>query len=183
MVSEGRLPLPSTWFTWHDYLIRPGMRILDLACGEGRHSLAAAARGAEVVALDRDEAALDGGRAAAEARGLHIEWRQADLESDWPALEPFDAVLVFNYLAREQMPRIREALAPGGVLMMEAFLVTQRELGWGPTRDKHLLARGELARLIAPLEVVHGREVLEPVDVERWRAVASVVARRRSDEP
>jgi hypothetical protein len=25
---------------------------------------------------------------------------------------------------------------------------------------------------------VHGREVLEPIDAERWRAVASVVAQR-----
>jgi hypothetical protein len=25
---------------------------------------------------------------------------------------------------------------------------------------------------------VHGREVLEPVDAERWRAIASVVASR-----
>jgi hypothetical protein len=66
---------------------------------------------------------------------------------------------------------------------METFMVTQRELGWGPTRDEHLLARGELARLIAPLEVLHGREALEPVDVERWRAVASVVARPRPDHP
>jgi len=183
MASEGRLPMPSTWFTWHDYLLRPGMRVLDVACGEGRHSLAAAARGASLVAIDRDGAALERGRAAAAARGLDIDWREADLEADWPAMEPFDAILVFNYLDRERMPQIREALAPGGLLIMENFLVTQRELGWGPTRDAHLLARGELAQLVAPLEVVHGREVLEPVDVERWRAVASVVARRRPDEP
>lgn len=183
MASEGRLPLPSTWFTWHDYLFRPGMRVLDLACGDGRHSLAAAARGADIVALDRDAAALEQGRAAAESRGLQIDWRQVDLASDWPALDPFDAILVFNYLDRGRMSSIREALVPGGVLLMETFLVTQRELGWGPTADDHLLARGELAQLIAPMEVLHGREVLEPVDVERWRAVASVVARRRSDEP
>ena len=105
------------------------------------------------------------------------------LEADWPAVAPFDAVLVFNYLDRERMPLVRGLLAPGGTLIMETYLATQRELGWGPTRDEHLLARGELARLIAPLEVLHGREVLEPVDVERWRAVASVVARRRPDEP
>jgi len=106
-----------------------------------------------------------------------------DLEGDWPDASAFDAILQFNYLDRERMARVLEALAPGGTLIMEAFLATQRELGWGPTSDKHLLARGELAQLIMPLEVLHGREVLEPVDVERWRAVASVVARRRPDQP
>jgi 2-polyprenyl-3-methyl-5-hydroxy-6-metoxy-1,4-benzoquinol methylase len=179
MASEGRLPLPSTWFTWHNHLVRPGMRVLDLACGDGRHSLAAAALGAEVTAWDHDAAALDVGRALAATRDLHVDWRVVDLQGDWPEVPPFDAVLVFNYLDRKRMPLVHEALAPGGTLIMETFLVTQRELGWGPTRDDHLLARGELARLIAPLEVLHGREVLEPVDVERWRAVASVVARRR----
>ncbi|HQR17290.1 MAG TPA: 50S ribosomal protein L11 methyltransferase, partial [Gemmatimonadales bacterium] len=63
MASEGRLPLPSTWFTWHNHLVRPGMRVLDLACGDGRHSLAAAALGAAVTAWDHDAAALDVGRA------------------------------------------------------------------------------------------------------------------------
>lgn len=183
MAPEGRLALPSTWFTWHDHLVKPGMRVLDLACGDGRHSLAAAARGAAVTAWDRDAASLATGRAQAAARDLDVDWQQVDLEADWPAVPPFDAVLVFNYLDRERMPLVRGLLAPGGTLIMETYLATQRELGWGPTRDEHLLARGELARLIVPLEVLHGREVLEPVDVERWRAVASVVARRRPDEP
>jgi tellurite methyltransferase len=150
------------------------MRVLDLACGTGRHSLAAAARGAEVTAWDRSAAKLEEGRAAAAARGV---------QGDWPAVPPFDAVLQFNYLDRERMARVLDALAPGGTLIMETFLTTQRDLGWGPTNEKHLLGRGELAQLITPLEVLHGREVLEPVDVERWRAVASVVARRRPDEP
>jgi 2-polyprenyl-3-methyl-5-hydroxy-6-metoxy-1,4-benzoquinol methylase len=157
------------------------MRVLDLACGDGRHSLAAAARGAEVTAWDRDTAAVEVGRALATTRDLRIDWQVVDLEAEWPEVPPFDAILLFNYLDRERMPLVREALAPGGTLIMETFLVTQRELGWGPSREEHLLARGELARLITPLEVLHGREVLEPVDVERWRAVASVVARRRPD--
>lgn len=159
------------------------MRVLDLACGDGRHSLAAAARGADVTAWDRDGAALEAGRAAAAARGLQVTWQEVDLTGEWPDLPPFDAILLFNYLDRERMPQVRAALAPRGVLIMETFLATQRDLGWGPSDEAHLLAHGELAQLIAPLEVLHGREVLEPVDVERWRAVASVVARRRPDAP
>ena len=84
-------------------------------------------------------------------------------------------MLVFNYLDRPGFPRVREAVRQGGILMIETFLTTQRELGWGPTSDAHLLLPGELARLVAPLEIMHGREVLEPVDAERWRAVASVL--------
>ena len=167
---------PSTWFLWHGHRIGPGARVLDLACGEGRHSLAAAALGGRVTAIDRDEARLTAGRERAEAQGLAIEWVAADLDQPWPHLGGFDAVLVFNYLDRAKMPQIIELIEPGGFLMMETFLSTQRELGWGPASDHHLLRHGELARLIAPLTALHGREVLEAVDAERWRAVASVLA-------
>ncbi|MCL4864901.1 MAG: hypothetical protein KJZ47_03335, partial [Gemmatimonadales bacterium] len=37
---------PSDWFLSHAHLIPPGGRVLDLACGAGRHSRAAAQLGA-----------------------------------------------------------------------------------------------------------------------------------------
>ena len=175
------IPRPSVWFTWHDSLIGQGTRVLDIGSGEGRHSLAAAERGADVVAIDRDTDRLESGRATAEQRHLKIDWQAVDLEGDWPDLGTFDMVLVFNYLDRARWSRIIDAVAPGGTLMVETFLVAQRDLGWGPESDDHLLRPGELARLVSPLEIIHGREVLEPVDSERWRAVASVVAQRRAE--
>jgi len=173
-----RVTRPSTWFLWHAHVIRPGARVLDLACGQGRHSLAAAALGAEVVGVDRDAAKLAAASERAAAANLTVEWREADLEGPWPEFGSFDAVLVFNYLDRASMPRILGLVAPGGRLIMETFLEAQREAGWGPTSERHLLRPGELARLVAPLTVVHGREVFETVDAERWRAVASVIAVR-----
>jgi 2-polyprenyl-3-methyl-5-hydroxy-6-metoxy-1,4-benzoquinol methylase len=152
--------------------------VLDLACGAGRHSLAAAALGARVTGVDRDPAKLAIARERAAAAGLTVEWLEMDLEGPWPDLGSFDAVLVFNYLDRASMPRIIGLVAPGGRLMMETFLEAQREAGWGPTSERHLLRPGELAGLVAPLKVVHGREVFETVDAERWRAVASVIAVR-----
>jgi SAM-dependent methyltransferase len=154
------------------------MRVLDLACGEGRHALAAARVGADVVALDRDEGLLATGRELATALEVAVDWRAVDLEGPWPELGAFDAVLVFNYLDRARMPEVIGLVAPGGLVMMESFLTGQRELGWGPTSEDHLLRPGEIARLVAPLKILHGREALEPIDAERWRAVASVVAQR-----
>ncbi len=177
MPPVSRITRPSTWFLWHGHRLGPGARVLDLACGEGRHSLAAATRGARVTAVDRDDARLAAARERAEAQGLSIEWISADLDDEpWPAFADFDAVLVFNYLDRARMARIVDLIVPGGLLMMETFLTAQRELGWGPDSDDHLLRPGELARLVAPLTIFHGREVIEAVDAERWRAVASVLA-------
>lgn len=172
-----QLPRPSTWFLWHAHRLGSGTRVLDLACGEGRHGLAAAAMGATVVAVDRDEAKLAKAREIADWQGLAIDWRMVDLEGPWPDFGTFDAVLVFNYLDRARLPHIRELVAAGGLLMIETFLTAQRDFGWGPVSEDHLLRPGELARLVRPFRLLHGREVLEPVDAERWRAVASVLAK------
>jgi tellurite methyltransferase len=153
--------------------------VLDFACGDGRHSLAAAELGARVLGIDRDPARLAVAREHAAKAGFAIDWWEMDLEGAWPELGAFDAVLVFNYLDRASMPRILRLVAPGGLLMMETFLEAQREAGWGPTSRSHLLRTGELARLVHPLTVIHGREALEPVDAERWRAVASVLAEKK----
>jgi SAM-dependent methyltransferase len=169
---------PSSWFAWHAARIRPGSRVLDLACGTGRHALAAAALGAKVTAVDKDAASLEIGRKEAATRRLDITWIEADLERAWPDLGTFDAVLVFNYLDRERMPRIVDLLAPGGILLLETFLEAQRAFGWGPESDAHLLRSGELNKLVAPLTVLHGREVVEAVDNARWSAIASVLAKK-----
>jgi 2-polyprenyl-3-methyl-5-hydroxy-6-metoxy-1,4-benzoquinol methylase len=173
------LPRPSTWLVWHDYLFKAGVKVLDIACGEGRHGLKAAQWGATVTALDNDETKLETGREAANRLGVSVDFRDVDLTGDWPTLGTFDVVLVFNYLDRARMPEIRNLVAPGGVLLMETYLEWQRQLGWGPTRPDHLLKPGELATLTAPMETLHGREVFEPVESNKVRAVASIAAQKR----
>jgi 2-polyprenyl-3-methyl-5-hydroxy-6-metoxy-1,4-benzoquinol methylase len=152
--------------------------VLDLACATGRHSLAAAALGAEVTGVDRAADRLEVARRAALERGLQVTWLPWDLSGPLPPLGTFDVLLMFNYLDRSQLADLLGFLRPGGQLLMETFLVDQREFGWGPTADAHLLQRGELPLLIAPLTVLHGREVIEPVGGVQWSAIASVLARK-----
>lgn len=156
------------------------MTVLDLACGEGRHALKAAQWGATVTAVDCEETKLETGREAASRLGVTVDFRSADLEGVWPEFGSFDVVMLFNYLDRDRMKDVRGLVGPGGLLFMETYLEWQRALGWGPTKDAHLLAPGELAALAAPLEILHGREVFEPVDANKVRAVASIVAQKRS---
>jgi SAM-dependent methyltransferase len=169
---------PSTWFLWHSPLIPKGARVLDVACGTGRHSLAAALLGAEVTAVDCDAAKLDFAREAARELGLRITWIEWDLTGKLPPLGTFDILLIFNYLDRARLPDLLSFLRPGGLLLMETFLEDQRAFDWGPRSDNHLLRRGELASLVRPLTVLFGREVIEPVGGVRWSALASVVAQK-----
>ena len=155
-----------------------GLALHLVARDAARLEAAAAELGATVVAVDRDAAKLRDARAEADRRKLPIQWVEADLEHPWPDFGTFEVVLDFNYLDRARMDRIRNAVAPGGVLILETYLEIQRQLGWGPERQDHLLRYGEIGSLVAPLRIVHGREAFEPADNAQWAAVASVVARR-----
>jgi cyclopropane fatty-acyl-phospholipid synthase-like methyltransferase len=169
--------MPSTWFQWHADLITAGMRVLDLACGSGGNAIAAAELGAKVVAVDRDPAQLKAAEEAAGKANVAVQFVAADLTSDPIPDGPYDVVMAFSYLDRERMPRFLDAVKPGGYFILETFLEQQRELGWGPTSDDHLLKAGELWQLVEPFEILLAREVLEVLD-GRSSAVASVLAQR-----
>lgn len=73
--------------------LHPGERVLDVACGNGNTSLAAARRFCEVVGLDYVPMLLDEGRQRAEADGLAIDFREGDAEAIPFADASFDVVL------------------------------------------------------------------------------------------
>ena len=61
--------------------IGPGMRVLDVAAGTGNASIPAAERGARVTASDLTPELFDAGRRRAEAKGVELEWAEADAEN------------------------------------------------------------------------------------------------------
>ncbi|MCC7485137.1 MAG: class I SAM-dependent methyltransferase [Burkholderiales bacterium] len=141
------LAAPSAWVTrWADR-IPAGGRVLDLACGRGRHARYLAGRGHHVDAVDRDPAML-----ASLAGTPGVTARCADLEGGpWPYPgERFAGIVVANYLHRPLFPGMLAALEPGGVLIYETFAAGNERFG-RPSNPTHLLEPGEL------LERVRGR--------------------------
>ena len=89
------LPI-SKWLEDHSSLFQPDDKVLDLACGSGRHSIFLAQKGCAVTAVDIDTAAI-------RSLGLsELNIIDADLEQgNWPfEVNTFDAILVSNYLWR-----------------------------------------------------------------------------------
>jgi SAM-dependent methyltransferase len=78
-------------------MLRPqgGERILDLACGIGRHSVELAKRGFDVVGIDISEELLEIARNEAESQSLSIDFQQADLR-ELDLRDEFDIVLSLN---------------------------------------------------------------------------------------
>jgi len=117
--------------------LRPGDRILDLCCGQGRHSVELARRGFRVTGLDLSEYLLGLAKAAAREAGVEAEFVRRDMR-DLPWQEEFDAVLnlwtAFGYLeCNEEDQRVLEAvsraLRPGGRLIMD-LTNRDRAAGW-----------------------------------------------------
>jgi len=157
-------------------LLPPAARVLDVACGHGRHVRWLAAAGHRVTAVDREAGLLAALDALAEAL-------QADLESGpWPLPErQFDAVVVTNYLWRPLFPALKAAVAPGGLLIYETFAQAHAALG-RPRRPEFLLRPGELLDVLR----ASGDAVAPgPAPSGDWRVVAFEEGRlpARGDNP
>lgn len=174
-MSAGAVLEPAAWLTGNRDLLPRGGRVLDVACGRGRHARWLAGAGFEVHAIDRSAEAIASLRDTAARLGLRIEAEVIDLETDPPPALPeaaYDAVIVFNYLHRPLLPALRAAVKPGGRLFYETFTTRQAERGH-PTNPAFLLKEGELAQLVAPFPVLRRRE-----GEFDGRFVASIVAAR-----
>lgn len=139
---------PSDWVRRWAPLVPAGGRVLDLACGGGRHARWFAARQHPLTLVDRDATALG------PLAGLG-EVLCADLENGaWPlAGRVFEAVVVTNYLWRPLFPALLATLAPGGLLIYETFADGQQSVG-RPARPEFLLRHGELLQHCAGLRVL-----------------------------
>ena len=147
----------SPWIARWTHLVAPRAQVLDLACGQGRHTRWFAERGHSVVALDKAPAALQSLNDL--VLSGQVQTVEADIEADpWPLMRQdvprtFDAVIVTNYLWRPLLPTILRSLAPGGVLLYETFADGNASVG-KPSRPDFLLQTGELLRVCAGLRIV-----------------------------
>lgn len=125
--------------------------------------------------MDSDANSLAVLEREAQRRKVSIKCLHMDLQTSKIAPSAFDVVMFFDYLDRKRFPDFLAAVKPGGCLLAETFLTAQRQQGWGPESDEHLLKPGELIQLVQPFEVFLSREVIEMID-GRPAAVSSVVA-------
>ncbi len=154
---------PSTWVLRHSDLLVAGLRVLDVAAGDGRHARWLAARGCRVSAIDRAPAALEALRLIP-----GIEVLDADIEAaPWPlAPASFDVLLVTNYLHRPLFPVLATALRPGGLLIYETFMAGNERYG-RPSSPAFLLREGELLEAFADFRVLAFEQGLRQGTVPR----------------
>jgi len=103
--------------------LKPGNRVLDVACGSGNLAIPAARTGARVTGVDIATNLLEQARARAEAEGLTIQFDEGDAESLPYDDAAFDVVITMfgamfaprPELVSSELVRVCE---PGGLIAM-----------------------------------------------------------------
>jgi SAM-dependent methyltransferase len=126
---------------WRLLGLRPGMSVLDLACGHGDLANRLAARGCRVTGLDSSAVFLDRARADASAAGASVEYAAGDMRQI-PWTRRFDRVVnwstAFGYFDdtanRAVLDGIARVLRPGGRLAMDLDNLTTFLASYRPSR-------------------------------------------------
>jgi len=125
---------PNVFLASQAGLIRPGMRALAVADGEGRNGVWLAEQGAAVHAIDVSPAALEKAKKLAAERGVTLETEQVDLlDWNWPQ-EAYDlvAAIFIQFAPPPERDRIIAGIRrTGGVLILQGYTPKQIEFGTG----------------------------------------------------
>lgn len=109
--------------------LRPEDRVLDLCCGQGRHTLELARRGFDhAVGLDRSRTLIRIARNRARKEGLSVRFHEGDARRFRLPRHSFDCVAImgnsFGYFEREEddlqvLRAVSRVLRPGGRLALD----------------------------------------------------------------
>lgn len=170
--------------------LKPGMRALSIADGEGRNSVWLARQGLEVTAFDFSPVGVEKARALASEAGVKVDYHRSDIfEWDWSAARYDVLVAIFiQFLSPPQRARIfarfREALVPGGLVILQGYRPDQLVYKTGgPPHDENLYTEALLRTLFADWEILHlaaHDDVIDEGEAHRgMSALIDLVARRQ----
>ncbi|HKT19943.1 MAG TPA: class I SAM-dependent methyltransferase [Stellaceae bacterium] len=181
---------PNAFLAAEAHRLKPGMRALAIADGEGRNGVFLARQGLIVTSVDLTPAGVDKGKRLAARFGVPIDAICADLEAwDW-GLPRFDVVvgIFFQFAA----PRFRESLfrqmvdvlKPGGLIMIEGYRPEQLAYGTGGPREIDKLYTAAMLRAaFADCEILllaeYDAELHEGSRHNGMSALIDLVARKR----
>jgi SAM-dependent methyltransferase len=149
---------------WRLLELRPGMTVLDLACGHGDLASRLAARGCQVTGLDSSAVFLDRARADAAARGVSADFVAGDMRH-LPWTGRFDRVTcwstAFGYFDdatnHTVLDEIARVLRPGGRLALDLDNLPRFLTSYCPSRVVATKDNGDLLADRYHLDALTGR--------------------------
>ena len=129
---------------------------LDLGCGSGQNSIWLGARGWRVHCIDVARGAIERAEKAASKAGVAATFERADVTS-WRTKERYDLVISTYALPSRGPGRVhalavaRDAVAPGGTLLICDFETSLADSGW--MAPEHLVSIAEITEALPGFEL------------------------------
>jgi cyclopropane fatty-acyl-phospholipid synthase-like methyltransferase len=166
----------------------PRGRVLSLAEGEGRNAAYLAGLGCDVVAVDSSAVGLQKAEALAHSRHLSIQTQVQDLDDFDLGVEQWDAIVsIFCHLPQQQRAilhaKVVDALNPGGVLVLEAYIPRQLAFATGgPASAELMMSLESLQEELQGLQLDIAQEIERDVMEGKYHhgraAVVQVLAKK-----
>jgi cyclopropane fatty-acyl-phospholipid synthase-like methyltransferase len=184
---------PNVFLASQAHRFRPGMRVLDVACGEGRNSVWLSERECEVTGMDISPLALAKARRLADQHGATVTFIEADVRNwEWTPSD-FDAVVCIFIQFAEPKTRKRlfdgfkTTVRPSGLVLLQGYTPKQVEYKTGgPPQAEHMYTEAMLRDAFSDTELVHLLEhedtLHEGVKHVGRSALIDLVARKRPNE-
>jgi SAM-dependent methyltransferase len=179
---------PNDFLVESEPLLPRESRVLSLGEGEGRNAVFLARCGHDVHCVDVSEVGLSKASALAAERGVRVSTTLADLSDFDLGISQWNAIVsIWCHLPGPLRERVHracvDALAPGGVLVLEAYTPAQlaHQTG-GPRSADMLYSLAQLESDLAGLRFIVARETERVVHEGRYHegpsATVQVVAKR-----
>ncbi len=140
------------------YRLAPAKKALDIAAGNGRHSVFLARNGLTVDAVDISEVGLS------QFAGVHPNIRAICVDLDLYDIPPshYDLIINVKFLNRRLFPYLQEGLRPGGVLIFHSLLEPHSTNRNREHCRDYLLRRNELLHAFLTMRIIYYREGVDP---------------------
>ncbi|MCE1182746.1 MAG: class I SAM-dependent methyltransferase [Rhodocyclales bacterium] len=146
-------------------LFRPGLRVLSVADGEGRNAVWLAAQGCAVTATEISPVALAKAQKLAHQQHVTVDFVETDiLRWAWPQAA-YDVVvgIFIQFVGPQERAQLfaamREAVCPGGTLLLQGYTPKQLEYRTGgPGAVENLYTRELLEEAFGDWEIIQLKE-------------------------
>ena len=169
--------------------LKPGWRALAVADGEGRNGVWLAEQGLEVTSVDISPRGIAKARALAAERGVAPTIVEADVaeydmgEAAWDVVAAIFIQFAPPEMRADLFRRMKRALKPGGLLILQGYRPEQVDLGTGgPPDPAHMYTADLLRQAFGDLEILHLAEhddtIREGTGHDGLSALIDLVARK-----